>query len=63
LGRQASKSQVYETILEELSSAVNSPALPVPTVAAKNSDASITCQPVFVIDPETETVSRHLCHQ
>ena len=52
-GGRVSKSQVYETIEEEMSSTVNSPVPPAPSIASKKSNPSIHCEPVFIVDPDT----------
>jgi hypothetical protein len=48
---------VYETIEEEMSSAVNSPIPSPPSVALKKSKPSIHFEPVFIVDPETASAN------
>jgi len=50
---RASRSSVYETIEEEMSIA-SSPAR---SLASKKSSSTTTCQPIFIVDPETASIN------
>jgi serine/arginine repetitive matrix protein 2 len=55
-GGRISRSQVYETIEEEMSSGVNSPVPSAPSIASKKSQSSIQCETVFIVDPDMASV-------